>query len=122
MDYGVRGIDDGDLNTNTFYIREKIAYNVGDIGNYLFGRGVAELGLNLGTASIGAHLNNMGSWIKGNGDYTPKYDFGPGTYGKPGLFDSQGDQRAISRGYSNSPKGAILLKKYLQSWPKYNPK
>jgi RHS repeat-associated protein len=122
MDYGVRGIDAGDLKPNTFYIREKIAYNVADIGNYLFGRGVAELGINLGTASIGAHLNNMGSWIKGNGDYTPKYDFGPGTYGKPGLFDSQGDQRAISRGYSNSPKGAMLIKQYLQSWPKYNPK
>lgn len=122
MDFGVQGIKAGDLSTNTFYIREGIAYNVADIGNYLFGRGAAELGINFGTTSIGAHLNNINSWIKGNKDYTPLYDFGPGTYGKPGLFDSQGDQRAIHRGYANSPKGSLLIKQELQNWPKYNPK
>lgn len=39
---------------------------------------------------------------------TQHFDFGPGTYNGAGLFDSQGDQRAISRGYLNSPKGAAL--------------
>ncbi|NCT73666.1 MAG: hypothetical protein GXC78_03985 [Chitinophagaceae bacterium] len=119
MDYGVQGIRAGDLNPKAFYIREGTAYNVGDIGNYLWGRGMAELGIRLSTASIGAHINNMAN---GRKDQTPLYDFGPGTYGKPGVFDSQGDQRAIHRGYANSPKGAMLLKQELQNWPKYNPK
>lgn len=34
MDYGHRGVHAGHLNKNTFYIREMIAYNLGDIGNY----------------------------------------------------------------------------------------
>lgn len=123
MDYGVQGINAGDLKPNTFYIRGSVAYNVGDIGNYLFGRGMAELGIQLGTTSIGAHLNNMNSWRKGNGDYTPKYDFGPGTYGKPGLFDSQGDQRAIISGFLSTPKGVALWHKELyEGLPTYNPK
>jgi len=119
MDYGVRGIVSGDLKPNTFYIRENHAYNVGDIGNYLWGRGMAQLGISLGTASIGAHVNNM---INGRKDHTPLYSFGPGTNGKPGLFDSQADQRAIQRGYANSPKGAMLIKQELKNWPKFNPK
>jgi hypothetical protein len=60
--------------------------------------------------------------FSGRDQKTPLYDFGPGTYGKPGLFDSQGDQRAIHWGYVNSPKGAMLQKQELQNWPKYNPK
>lgn len=119
MDYGVKGIQSGDLNSNTFYIREKVAYNVGDTGNYLWGRGMAELGISLGTASIGAHVNNM---VNGRRDQTAFYTFGSGTNGSPGLFDSQADQRAIHRGYANSPKGAMLIKQELQNWPKYNPK
>jgi hypothetical protein len=60
---------------------------------------------------------------KGNSDYTPKYDFGPGTYGKPGLFDSQGDQRAISSGFLSTPKGVALWhKEQYEAWPTYNPK
>ena len=119
MDYGVKGIMSGDFKTNTFYIREKIAYNVGDIGNYMWGRGMAELGISLSVAQLGAHWNNM---LNGSKQQTPLYDFGPGTYGKPGLFDSQADQRAIGKGYANSPKGAMLIKQELQNWPKYNPK
>jgi hypothetical protein len=123
MDYGVKGLKSNDpntrLNANTFYIRENHAYNVGDIGNYLWGRGMAQLGISLSTASIGAHVNNM---INGRRDHTPLYTFGPGTNGKPGLFDAQSDQRAIQRGYANSPKGAMLMKQELQNWPKYNPK
>jgi len=119
MDYGVQGIRTGDLKPNTFYLREGTAYNVGDIGNYLWGRGIAELGISLGNASIGAHINNMAN---GRKDHTPLYTFGPGTNGKPGLFDSQADQRAIQKGYVNSPKGAMLMKQELQNWPKYNPK
>jgi RHS repeat-associated protein len=114
MDYGVNGFNSGDLKANTFYIREKVAYNLGDIGNYLWGRGMAELGISINSAFTGAHINNMAN---GRRDNTPLYDFGPGTYGKPGLFDSHGDQRAISRGYSNSPKGAMLIKQtsYIES-------
>ncbi|PSL26374.1 DUF6443 domain-containing protein [Chitinophaga ginsengisoli] len=117
MDYGVRGIQANDLQTNTFYIREGLAYNVGDLGNYLFGRGTAELGISLATASMGGHINNM---VNGRRDHTPYYDFGPGTNGSPGIFDSKSDQRAIHRGYANSPKGAMLIKKDHQSWPKFN--
>jgi RHS repeat-associated protein len=123
MDYGVKGLKSTDpstkLNANTFYIRENHAYNVGDIGNYLWGRGMAQLGISLGTASMGAHVNNM---FNGRRDHTPLYSFGPGTNGSPGLFDSQADQRAIHRGYVNNPKGAMLIKQELQNWPKYNPK
>jgi RHS repeat-associated protein len=123
MDYGVKGLKSTDpntkLNANTFYIRENHAYNVGDIGNYLWGRGMAQLGISLGTASMGAHINNM---FNGRRDHTPLYSFGPGTNGSPGLFDSQADQRAIHRGYVNSPKGAMLIRQELQNWPKYNPK
>ena len=87
------------LKPNTFYIREGTAYNIGDIGNYLWGRGMSELGVNLGTAVIGAHVNNM-MW--GRDQKTPLYDFGPGTYGSPGFFDAESDQRAIRNGYNNN--------------------
>jgi RHS repeat-associated protein len=120
MDYGTQGIMAGDLKPNTFYLRENHAYNVGDIGNYLWGRGMAQLGVQLGTASLGAHYNNM---FHGKGQKTPLYDFGPGTYGKPGLFDSQGDQRAISRGFLSTPKGVALWKKeQYEGWPKSSPR
>jgi len=120
MDFGVKGIESGDLKPNSFYIRSVTAYNVGDIGNYLWGRGMAELGIQLGTASIGAHLNNM---FNGRNDKTPQYDFGPGTYGKPGLFDSKADQRAITSGFLSTPKGVALWKKeQYEGWPTYNPK
>ena len=119
MDYGVRGFMDGSLKQNTFYIRGGHAYNIGDIGNYLFGRGMAELGIQLSTTSIGAHVNNM---VNGRRDKVPLYDFGPGTYGKPGLFDSQGDQRAIVRGFLSTPKGVQLYKNEMQGYPKSNPK
>ena len=106
----MQGISSGDLKSNTFYLRGNTAYNVGDIGNYLWGRGMAELGISLGTSSLEAHYNNM---FKGRGQKTPMYDFGPGTYGKPGLFDSIGDQKAISQGYRSSPKGIMLLQQEL---------
>jgi hypothetical protein len=46
----------------------------------------------------------------GKGDQTEIYDFGPGTYGKPGLFDSQADQDAIARGHASSPRAAEMAK------------
>jgi hypothetical protein len=106
MDYGVNGIMSGDLNEHTFYVREGIAYNVGDIGNYLWGRGMAELGIDLKTVKLGAHYNNL---VNGRGQTTSLYDFGPGTYGPPGFLDSKGDQNAIHRGYSNSPAGKAII-------------
>jgi RHS repeat-associated protein len=111
MDYGVNGINSGDLDPKTFYIREGTAYNVGDIGNYLWGRGMAELGIGLNMAKFGAHVNNL---INGRRQDTPLYDFGPGTYGAPGLLDSPGDQRAIVNGYNNSKAGKEVIRKEIQ--------
>jgi hypothetical protein len=108
MDYGVQGILSGDLKTNTFYLRGNVAYNVGDIGNYLFGYGAAELGLDLTTTRSGAHWNNF--W-KGRSQKTPLYDFGPGTYGAPGWLDSPGDQRAISAGFRANRKTQVKAEK-----------
>lgn len=100
MDYGVKGIQFGDLKANTFYIRGSTAYNVGDIGNYLWGRGMGELKIDLLTAKAGANYNNI---FHGREQKTALYDFGPGTYGSPGFWDSPGDQRAIKAGYMTSP-------------------
>lgn len=69
---------------------------------------MAELGFDLGAASIGAHINNM---FNGRRDNTPLYNFGPGTYNSPGLFDSKGDQRAIVSGYMSNPKYPMLKQK-----------
>ena len=107
MDHGVRGIESGDLSPNTFYIREGTAYNVGDIGNYLWGRGMAELGIGLNTARSGAHYNNM---FNGSKQKTAYYDFGPGTYNSPGVFDSEEDQQTIINCYMNSPAGKSILR------------
>jgi RHS repeat-associated protein len=119
MDYGMAGIFSNDpgtmLRSNTFYLRENFAYNVGDIGNYLWGRGMAELGINLAIAQSGAHVNNMAN---GRNQKTPYYDFGPGTYGRSGVFDSNADQQAIQRGYLSSPKGAKAWKEFMSDWPK----
>ncbi|GHV43024.1 hypothetical protein FACS1894180_0900 [Bacteroidia bacterium] len=99
MDYGYQGIEIyGDLNKNTFYVRDGTAYNVADFGNYLWGRGMAALGIDIGVAQIGAHWNNFWNGRQGRDNYS-QYDFGPGTYGAVGLFDSVADQRAIINGY-----------------------
>ena len=111
------GLRSGELKKNTFYIRESSANNVGDIGNYLWGRGMAEEEISLCVASIRVHVNNMAN---GSKDITPLYDFGPGTYGRPRRLDSEANQRAIQNGYANSPKGAMLIKQELKSYPKYN--
>lgn len=111
MDYGVQNVASGDLSSNTLYVRENIAYNVGDIGNYMWGRGMAELGINLDVARLGAHYNNL---MNGRSQKTSAYDFGPGTYGSIGLLDSPADQRAIKNGYSNSPVGKAILERNTQ--------
>ena len=103
MDYGHYR----SLSKNTFYVRDNTAYNVGDIGNYLWGMGMAELGFNLGTAKMGAHINNA---LWGKSQWADKYNFGTGTYSTTNSFwDSPGDQRAITKGYSNSPLGRSRL-------------
>jgi hypothetical protein len=108
MDYGHRGVESGHLNKNTFYVRENMAYNLGDIGNYLWGRGMAELGFELGVARMGAHANNA---LFGRGQGSSLYNFGPGTYGSPSFWDSIGDQRAIVNGYTNSPIGRAMTER-----------
>jgi RHS repeat-associated protein len=109
MDYGHYN----NLAKNTFYIRENTAYNVGDIGNYLWGRGMAELGFDLGTARLGAYANNA---LFGRRQWAEKYNFGKGTYGDAGFWDSPGDQRAIVNGYSNSPAGKNYVKRQRAKW------
>jgi len=104
MDYGMQD----NLKKNTFYLRNGTAYNVGDFGNYLWGRGMAQLEVDLPLTSIGAHYNNFRNAFLGGRDKTDKYNFGPGTSGSPGLFDSKGDQRAIISGYMNNPKYPML--------------
>ncbi len=59
MDYAWNNARSGNLNKNTLYVRESVAYNLADIGNYLWGRGMAELGIMLGEAKLGAHVNNF---------------------------------------------------------------
>jgi len=114
MDYGYQVLEKyKDLSEKSFYIRGGTAYNVADYGNYLWGRGMAELGITDGIASLGAHYNNFFNGRRGS-DYYPKYDFGPGTYGKPGWFDSPGDQRAIMRGHASHPHPPK------DTWPTFN--
>jgi len=115
MDYGNNGIKSGDLSSNTFYLREGVEHNVGDIGNYLFGRGMAELQISLWAAQTGAHVNNM---LSGRRQNTGIYDFGPGTNNGPGLFDSKGDQAAMSRGYKSHQNYPSLLRRDME-WPKF---
>ena len=104
MDYGANY----GLSRETFYVRNGIAYNLGDYGNYLWGAGMATLGIPYINASIGAHLNNMfsGKEQQGPTDYKATYYFGPGTYSNEGmtLFDSPEDQRAIYNGYMTGVK------------------
>jgi hypothetical protein len=103
MDYGVQNIKAGNLKTNSFYLVKgaegttNVGYNVGDYGNFLWGHGMNRLGIDLPTAKTGAHYNNF--W-NGRDQKTPLYDFGPGTYGDPGILDSDGDQRAINAGHN----------------------
>jgi hypothetical protein len=119
MDYGIQGINSGHLKKNTFYLRDNVAYNVGDIGNYLFGRGAAELGIPYGKVQIGSNLNNM---LNGRRQTTSDYDFGPGTYGSPGVLDSEADQRAISAGFYSTPKGKQNDLREIYNQPTFNPK
>jgi RHS repeat-associated protein len=102
MDYAITYGKKGFFSKNTFYIRETTAYNIGDIGNYIWGRGMAELGIALPTARLGAHVNNI---LFGRRQETKAFNFGEGTYGAHGFCDSQGDQRAITNGYLSSPEG-----------------
>jgi len=98
MDYAVEGAVSRDLNKNTFYIRKGTAFNIADFGNYLFGMGSAHLGIALDIVKLGANYNHISNGRDGK-DKIPLFDFGPGTYGPPGAFDSAADQRAINKGY-----------------------
>jgi RHS repeat-associated protein len=107
MDYAITYGNQKLLKTNTFYIRENIAYNIGDIGNYLWGRGMAELGIALPNARLGAHVNNI---LFGRKQESSSFNFGPGTYNGYSFWDSDGDQRSIVNGYLSSPEGRKWLK------------
>jgi hypothetical protein len=108
MDYGSFKNDQGkyQFNSNTLYMRENIAYNIGDIGNYLWGMGMSELGINLSIAQAGAHANNFYQWLRG-GQIPPAYNLGNNNKPmKQGVFDSPGDQQAIANGY----RGNAIMK------------
>ena len=104
MDYGVYY----GLRKDSFYVRDGIAYNLGDYGNYLWGAGMATLGIPYMNASIAAHLNNLFSGLDQNGSVNKdaQYYFGPGTYNSEDMtwFDSPEDQRAIYNGYMTGIK------------------
>lgn len=63
---------------------------------------MGELGIDLLTSKIGAQYNHI-RYGRRNLDQTELFDLGPGTYGKPGWFDSPADQQAINNGYSSRP-------------------
>jgi RHS repeat-associated protein len=101
LDFGNNGVVNGTLNKNTIYLTGGQGYDVADFGNFLIGRAFADLGIPLPTALNGAQYNHIKNGRSGV-DYTSNYDFGPGTYGSPGLLDSNEDQRAIINGYNSS--------------------
>jgi len=119
MDYAIQGAYANDLNKNTFYLYNNnsnapsfagdryTAYNIGDIGNFLWGWGIATLGIGNDAAAAGAQYNQIFNGRRGN-DKTDLFDFGPGTYGPPGWFDSPDDQRAIQDGWNASPRGRSM--------------
>jgi len=124
MDYAVQGAKAGDLNKNTLYVAGGVGYDIADFGNFLWGRGIGELGIQLGTAQLGAQYNHIFNGRRGN-DVTPLFDLGPGTYGKPGWFDASSDQQAIINGHSSSPRiirEAEAQLKRLEQEMKYGPK
>lgn len=125
MDYAVQGAIAGDLNKNTLYVTGGVGYDIADFGNFLFGRGIGELGIPAGFGEMGGQYNHIMNSRRGN-DVTPLFDLGPGTYGKPGWFDAVSDQQAISNGYSSSP--AVIkahqeilqqINNYMQNWRPY---
>lgn len=89
------------LYTDTFYTIDSVAYNVADFGNYLFGRSMAELGIDRPTAQIGAHYNNFFYAFRGGKDKLDKHNLGADTYGDPSPLDSEADQRAIRMGHKS---------------------
>ena len=125
MDYAVQGAAAGDLNKNTLYVTGGVGYDIADFGNFLFGRGIGELGIPSGFGEMGGQYNHIMNGRRGN-DVTPLFDLGPGTYGKPGWFDATSDQQAISNGYSSSP--AVIkaqqeiqqrINNYMKNWRPY---
>jgi RHS repeat-associated protein len=128
MDYAIQGAAAGDLNQNTLYVTGGVGYDIADFGNFLFGRGMGELGIGLPTTQLGAQYNHIfNNRFRGN-DAAPIFNLGPGTYdsNNPGWFDAASDQRAISNGYNSSP--AVIraqqeiqqrINNYMQNWRPY---
>jgi hypothetical protein len=116
MDYGIRGHASGYLNKNILYVTNDVGYDIGDFGNFLWGRRMAESGISLPMMQAGANYNNIVNGRRGT-DYTSIYDLGPGTYGDPGLLDSTEDQTAIANGFWSSPK---VIKTTQESMEEFN--
>jgi RHS repeat-associated protein len=116
MDYAIQGAAAGDLNRNTLYVTGGVGYDIADFGNFLFGRGMAELGVSLVTTQLGAQYNHIFNNRFRGTDAAPIFDLGPGTYdpNNPGWFDSGSDQRAMANGYSSSPAVVRAYQKTLQ--------
>jgi hypothetical protein len=127
MDYGAVGLSKSLLDKQSFYIINTIgtagtAYNVGDMGNFIWGAAINAIGLGKNSARLGAHYNQFFNvWRKSKKGELPKqwqpgYDFGPGTYNvtkKIDMFDSKADQKAIFNGWmfhqNQRASGAIYL-------------
>jgi RHS repeat-associated protein len=105
MDYAIQGAAAGDLNKNTLYVTGGTGYDIADFGNFLWGRGIGELGIDATTAKLGAQYNQIFNGRRGN-DKTPLFNLGPGTYdpNNPGFFDATTDQQAIANGNASSPR------------------
>ena len=124
MDYAVQGAAAGDLNKNTLYVTGGVGYDIGDFGNFLWGMGMGELGIDVLTSKAGAQYNHIANGRRGK-DQTSLFDLGPGTYGKPGWFDASSDQQAIINGHYSSPRiirEAEAQIKRLEQEMKYGPK
>jgi|GEM_PF-6752702 len=128
MDYAIQGAARGDLNQNTLYVTGGVGYDIADFGNFLFGRGMGELGISLPTTQLGAQYNHIfNNRLRGN-DATPVFNLGPGTYdpNNPGWFDASSDQQAIINGYNSSPTVIKAqqeiqqrIHNYMQNWRPY---
>lgn len=110
MDYAIQGAASGDLNKNTLYVAMGTGYDIGDIGNYLLGMGAGQLGFSASDSKFGGQVNQLLFGRRGS-DITSLFNLGPGTYGNPGFFDSQADQRAIGNGNAASPRRAAEVEK-----------
>ena len=93
---------------NTLYIKNGVAFNDKDFGNFLWGLTMNELGFSLIIAKAGAHYNNMKNINTQNNDVLEK-GFVKASWKRPWkYFDSPTDQRAIRMGWKTGSRAPDL--------------